>query len=393
MKRIEVLDVLRGVAIMGTLGTNIWIFTSPNGPADLLGTSSGAVETFLRFLANGKFLGLLTLLFGVGLELQYQSSKRRGTPWPGWYLWRAGLLFIEGLLHYFLIFEFDVLMGYAITSLIVAYLIGRSAGSVRRWMIGMGSLHVTVVLLGTLGMLTETTSLNGESTDLFTHGTWLDQVISRFDLLAVYRMEAVFIIPMGTVLFLLGSRLMRAGVFETSERGAKLRTKLMIGGLGVALPLNLVTAYADPGWFLVDRYLLPPMVALGLLGLITTVVAKMRETPGLVRRSVTNVGRSALTSYVFQNLAAAVLCYGWGFGLAARFADFRPWWVIGAWAGICLMFMVLTSLWLRRFDRGPLELVWQWAYQLPQRGRAQVTGSAVQGAPSQTSENRPYAKK
>jgi uncharacterized protein len=56
---------------------------------------------------NGKFLALL---FGIGLELQYQSARRRGTPWPGWYLWRAALLFVEGLLHYLLVFEFDVLM-------------------------------------------------------------------------------------------------------------------------------------------------------------------------------------------------------------------------------------------------------------------------------------------
>jgi uncharacterized protein len=36
---------------------------------------------------------------------------------------------------------------------------------------------------------------------------------------------------------------------------------------------------------------------------------------------------------VFQNVVASVLCYGWDFSLTARFADARPWWVIGLWLG------------------------------------------------------------
>ncbi|GLW04892.1 hypothetical protein Misp01_00220 [Microtetraspora sp. NBRC 13810] len=381
MRRIEALDVLRGVAIMGTLGTNIWIFTAPGGPADLFGAGAGAAETFLRLLTNGKFLGLLTLLFGVGLELQYRSALRRGRRWPGWYLWRAALLCAEGLLHYLLIFEFDVLMGYAATSVIVAYLIGRSDRVVRAWMAAMAALHLTLVTAGTLALLYGGAALTGPPSTLYAEGTWLEQVRSRIELIAVYRVEAVFILPMGVLLFLLGSRLVRAGVFESSARGTRLRNRLMVLGLGVALPVNAVTSFAGPGWFLVDRYLLPPLVALGLLGLVTTVVAGLRGEPGVLRRGLSDVGRTALSSYVFQNLVAAALCYGWGLGLAVRFDAARPWWVIGAWAGICALFMTGASLWLRRFDRGPLELVWQWAYRLPQRRAAaeedRVTGTAA----------------
>ncbi|MDP9860965.1 MULTISPECIES: DUF418 domain-containing protein [Streptosporangium] len=373
-RRIDVLDVLRGVAIMGTLGTNIWIFTSPGGPANALDAlaQSGTVETFLRFLANGKFLALLTLLFGVGLELQYRSAARRNAPWPGWYLWRAGLLFLEGLIHYVLIFEFDVLMGYAVTSIIVAYLIGRSDRVVRAWMITVGSAFVALIGLATFIMVygqVSTVPPASEASTLFSEGAYLDQVAARIQLIGVYRVEAVFIIPMGIVLFLLGSRLMRAGIFEDSVQGATLRGRLMLAGLGVALPLNLLTSFAGEAWFLVDRYLLPPLVALGLLALVTTVVHRMSGAPGTVRRGLTAIGRTALSCYVFQNLAAATLCYGWGLGLAARFAGLRPWWVIGAWAGICALFMALSTLWLRRYDRGPLELLWQWAYTAPQSRR------------------------
>lgn len=379
-RRIDTLDLLRGLAILGTLGTNIWIFTSPAGPAGVTGalTPAGAVEGFLLALTNGKFLALLTLLFGVGLELQYRSAARRGSPWPGWYLWRAGLLFVEGLIHYLLIFEFDVLMGYAVTSFVVAYLIGRSDRAVRIWMVVVGSVFTVVIALLTAAMLAEQDDGGADPapSTLFTEGSYLDQVAARVELVAVYRLEAVFIVPLGIVLFLLGSRLMRAGVFEDSARGAALRRRLMIAGLGVALPLNLLTSSAGSGWFLVDRYLLPPLVALGLLGLVAAVAPRASGAPGPIRRGLTAVGRTALSCYVFQNVAASALCYGWGLGLAARLDDLRPWWVIAAWAGICALFMVLAELWLRRFPRGPIETAWQWAYQAPQRRVVNAAGGS-----------------
>jgi uncharacterized protein len=370
-RRIEVLDVLRGVAIMGTLGTNIWIFTDPAGPSGILGTLTspdsvaGAVEQTLRFLSNGKFLALLTLLFGMGLELQYQSTKRRGRPWPGWYLWRAALLFIEGVLHYLLVFEFDVLMGYAVVALIVAWLIGLRDRTVRYWMIGVGAAHVVIVGLLTVATAADPTSASGVPLS-FPTDSWTAQVVDRIALAGLYRAEAVFIIPLGIVLFLAGSRLLRAGVLTDTATGRRIRARLMAVGLGVAVPLNLLTTFAGPNWFLVDRYLLPPFVALGLLGLITTVVYRLSAVPGLVRTGITAVGRTALSCYVLQNVVASMLCYGWGFGLAARFDGLRPWWVIAAWAGICTFVMLFASWWLRRFDRGPLELAWQWAYQAPQ---------------------------
>ncbi|MEV1171935.1 DUF418 domain-containing protein [Nonomuraea sp. NPDC049784] len=361
-RRIDALDVLRGVAIMGTLGTNIWIFTAPGGPLEFLrlGGDAGAVETFLRFLSNGKFLGLLTLLFGVGLELQHRSALRKGLAWPGRYLWRATLLFVEGALHFVLVFEFDVLMGYAITSVIVAYLVGRSRRAVTAWMVAAGTLHVAMVALTTAALMT---GQGGGGTLLYSQLGWLDQVALRLQNVVLFRFELVFIIPMGIVLFLLGARLLRAGVFE--EHGAGLRRKLIVFGLGLGVPLNLAASFAGPSWFAVDRYVLAPVVALGLLGLITSIVLGMRGAPGLLRRGITGVGRTALSCYVFQNLAAGVLCYGWGLGLADRLDGLRPWWVPVAWAGICLLFMALSSLWLRRFSRGPLELAWQWAYQAP----------------------------
>ncbi|MEV0953778.1 DUF418 domain-containing protein [Promicromonospora sp. NPDC050249] len=371
--RIAALDVLRGLAIIGTLASNIWIFTTPGGPAEWISdgfATADPVQRVLQALANGKFLGLLTLLFGVGLELQYRSMVRRGMPWPGRYALRAGILFVEGLVHYVLVFEFDVLMGYAIASLLAAYLVGRSDRVVRAWGGVLAGLYVaaiagvTALMVATGG--SEAAPAGGTQTaDATTVSTasWFDHVLLRLEHVALFRIELILIVPSATVLFLVGSRLVRAGLFATTEDGARLRRRLAWVGLGAGIPLNALTAWAGPDWFLVDRYLVPPLVAVGILALGTTLVARAKARPGLLRRGVEGVGRTALSCYVLQNVLASVLCYDWGFGLAGG----GPWQVVAMWAGISLALMVLAPLWLRRWPRGPIELLMHRVYDARRR--------------------------
>jgi uncharacterized protein len=324
----------------------------------------------LQALSNGKFLGLLTLLFGVGLELQYRSMVRRGMPWPGRYALRAGILFVEGLVHYVLVFEFDVLMGYAIASLVAAYLIGRSDRVVRAWGGVLAGLFV-VAIAGATALMVATggsgTASDGgtQAADTTTMSTasWFDQVLLRLEHMGLFRIELLLIVPSATVLFLVGSRLVRAGLFTTTEDGARLRRRLAGVGLGVGIPLNALTTWAGPDWFLVDRYLVPPLVAVGILALGTTLVARARTRPRLLRRGVEGVGRTALSCYVLQNVLASALCYDWGLGLAGG----GPWQVVAMWAGISLVLMILAPLWLRRWPRGPIELLMHRVYDARRR--------------------------
>ncbi len=290
-----VLDVITdnpmlAVIVAGEAG--FWVLLNGTTLLDTVGQTLG-------FLSNGKFLALLTVLFGIGLELQYQSARRRGTRWPGWYLWRAALLFVEGLLHYLLVFEYDVLMAYAVTAVIVAWLIGRSDRAVRAWMIAAGALHVLVVGLLTAGIAS--VAAPSPSMLSFPTDSWTDQVLDRIALAPAYRAEAVFIIPLGIVLFLAGSRLLRAGTLADDAAGHRIRIRLMAVGFGVAAPLNLLTTFAGPEWFLVDRYLLPPFVALGLLGLITTVVHRLTAPPGLLHTGLTAVGAGSSSHRTQRN--------------------------------------------------------------------------------------------
>ncbi|MFJ7077702.1 DUF418 domain-containing protein [Streptomyces sp. NPDC098781] len=372
-RRLPLLDVLRGAAILGTLMTNVWIFTAPGAEWGVLESGTGelsfgsvpeVVEGAFSVLANGKFLSLLTILFGVGLAIQYASAERRGQPWPGRYRWRALFLFGEGTVHFVLVFAWDVLMGYAVTALLVARLLTRSERTQRRVMWWAAGIHLTLI-----GLLTAALTLADDDTggtvsrdvvDLYAHGGYLDQIAFRLENAVALRMEPVLTFFLLVFLFLLGVRLFRAGAFGADETGRRLRSRLLVWGLGVGLPLNVAAAMGGPDLTLAARYGTAPLLALGYIGLIGAVVDRVRR-PGPLMTGLTSVGRTALSGYVLQNILCVLVSYGIGLGLAERLGDSGPWWVVGLWAGVCAVLMVGSTLWLRRFSAGPLETVQKWA--------------------------------
>ncbi|WP_338673036.1 DUF418 domain-containing protein [Streptomyces sp. SCSIO 30461] len=375
-KRVPLLDVLRGVAILGTLMTNVWIFTGPGAEGGVLavggwgGFSSGSfgefAESVLRLAADGKFFSLLTILFGAGIAIQYGAAERRGQPWPGRYRWRALFLFAEGTVHFVLVFAFDVLMGYAVTALYVAWLLTRPERTRRRvmgWAIG---LHLTVMGLLTVA-LTLDDATDGDNripprvADLYAQGSWGDQIGFRLQNAVALRVEPVLSFGLMVFLFLLGVRLLRSGAFDAGETGRRIRARMLVWGLGLGVPLNVACAIGGTDWFLVGRYAAAPLVAIGYAGLIGALVDRVRR-PGPLMNALTSLGRMSLTGYVLQNVLCVLACYGIGLGLATRLGDtWRPWWVMGLWTAVSAVLLLGSVLWLRRFPAGPLESVQRWA--------------------------------
>ncbi|TDT29091.1 DUF418 domain-containing protein [Naumannella halotolerans] len=368
-ERIPALDIARGVAILGTLATNIWIFSHPEGMFGYLNSPvtadlpawQGWLEKVLQQLANGKFLGLLTLMFGIGLAIQADAAARRGLRWPGSYLWRALLLFLDGLLNYLLVIEFDVLMGYAVTGAIVACLLATSPRSQRVWFTVTAGVHIALILFITAGLLSGQASLgSGEplQPNPYRDGSWWDLVVLRWQNPGLFRFEPVLILAGSIALFLAGAWLHRNGVF--GAHGRVLRRRLMFIG-AVALGADLGLGLADPDWMPLTRWVISPVVAAGLLALIVELVGS-RE-PGWAGRRLAEVGRVALSAYIVQNIIASIVFHGWGFDLGAFGSPRRTAVSIGGWVAICALVVLGAHLWLRRFRRGPVEWLWNRGYE------------------------------
>lgn len=213
-KRIRSLDILRGLAIRGTLGTNIWLFAYL-GDINYIFTFNHnqwwlSGDDFLRILflslINGKLLGLLAIMFGVGLELKYQQSKRLNQTWPGRYIWLSLLLLMEGLLHFIFVLEYDILMSYAVTAIVVSLIVKMRKRMIRITMISAAAIHLFFIVLVFLGVLTnsigdELVAVPKEVMNLYQHGSWMNQIQYRLFHFWELRTEAIFVIPFNICMF------------------------------------------------------------------------------------------------------------------------------------------------------------------------------------------------
>lgn len=366
--RIATVDVVRGLALVGTLATNIWVFSHPWGLWGMLndpvlpGASASAASTqlVLMALAQGKFLALLSLTFGVGLAVQRRAARRRGRPWPGRYLWRAALLLIDGIVNYVLIAEFDVLMGYAVTAAVVSVLLLTRPRAQRTMILVFGALHVALITALVL-LLTVVPGVDADAAlpagpSPYATESFLGLALFRLDNVTVFRAEPVLIGLLSLAMFLTGAALLRADVFGTG--GTRLRRRLMIAG-ALAAPADLVLALTDsPAGLLMERYVVAPVVALGILGLVAEICLR-RGTDGWLARRSTEIGRVALSAYLLQNLLGGAVFYGWGLGLAESTQAWRVPVTIAAFIVITVLVAAFAHLWGRRFTLGPVEWLWR----------------------------------
>ncbi|MGG3888332.1 DUF418 domain-containing protein [Metabacillus fastidiosus] len=364
-KRIRLLDILRGFAVLGTLGTNIWIFAHL-GDLSYVFTYDHYVwwesfEDFIRifvlFLVNGKFLGLLTIMFGVGLELKYQQSLRRGGAWPGIYIWISIILIMEGFLHFMFVMEYDILMSYGVTAIIVSFIVKGGDRIIARTMKIIGGLHAAFILLifiqgilsNVLGAQVSIGDMK-EVVSLYKDGSWLEQIQYRLMNFPVLRTEVIFLIPFNIFLFLLGVRLMRAGVFSPDENGKKQRGKLFKLGLYIGVPLNLLIFIPGGIFDFPVRYLFAPLLSLGYLAVIAKIVERNKEF--WLWNKLENVGKMSLSCYVLQNIASVIIFYGWGFGFGNK-ADSIT--IIIIWFALSSFQIIFANFWLQHVKFGPME--------------------------------------
>src|SRR4029078_10704335 len=122
---INAIDAVRGVALFGVLAVNvvtafrISIFQQflPNRFSDS-GSLDGFVERFVYFVLDMKSFSLFSILFGLGLAMQFERFSRGGRPF--YFLTRRFIaVLVFGAMHVLLIWNGDILTEYALAGLMV----------------------------------------------------------------------------------------------------------------------------------------------------------------------------------------------------------------------------------------------------------------------------------
>ncbi|MEM1335630.1 MAG: hypothetical protein AAGG08_19470, partial [Actinomycetota bacterium] len=122
--RIESLDVIRGVAVLGILLMNVVNFGL--GVPAYFNLDAGGSDTWLdrsvgvagELLPDQKFMAMFSLLFGAGIVLFHERAVATGKHAVRLSLWRNLLLFGIGLVHS-IFWDGDVLVVYAVCAPVV----------------------------------------------------------------------------------------------------------------------------------------------------------------------------------------------------------------------------------------------------------------------------------
>lgn len=126
--RIQSLDVLRGVAILGIFFVNIQFFALPIMEAVGFGTLGDAPRSeqlgwaFIKTFCEFKFISMFSLLFGAGMVVQMLRAETAGRSFVPVYLRRLGILLLFGLAHALLLWYGDILFVYAILGAVLLLL-------------------------------------------------------------------------------------------------------------------------------------------------------------------------------------------------------------------------------------------------------------------------------
>jgi uncharacterized protein len=341
MERLAAVDVLRGLALFGVVAINLVFEFRVSIFERFLPAREGAspldrlVETYLLLAVDSKALALFSLLFGVGLAIQFDrlEAGRRTVL----LLRRLGVLLAIGLAHLVLVWNGDILTEYALAGfLVLPFLFGP------RWLLGLGGL----LLLTLYATLPPLLPLPGSAwmaahvaaaRHVYATGGFMDVLAFRIGELPAIAPLHIAVFPRTLALFLLGAFIWRTGVL----RHASHNRGLLFAAAFAGLVASLIAA---------GSRLAPVTLALGygafIIGLMNT-----RSGSRLLAWAAP-LGRMAFTNYLAQSLIFGWVFYGYGLGLFGQ---------VGAAAALALGVAlyaaqaVLSRWWLKGHAFGPVE--------------------------------------
>jgi len=378
-ERIDAIDVLRGIALLGVLAINVVtifrvsIFQQFLFPKPRLSLSpiDSAIETILTLAVDLKALALFSLLFGAGLAIQFErlaKSERR----TSLLVRRLIVLLAFGLIHLCLIWNGDILTEYALAGFIVLpFLFGP------RWLLAVAALaslglYLAMQVFPPPGLWPGTAAIARDVMDanrIYATGSFLDVLAFRLREIPLFAALHAYIFPRTIGLFLLGAFAWRTGILRNPSPHLLFAIAAACIGLGAALILSHAGGLIAGGE---TRALAEPLgiilLALGYgAGIIG--IAQLAGGKKLLGWAAP-LGRMAFTNYLAQSLIFGWIFYGYGLGLFGQLG------VTSALTiGLAVYFVQVpfSAWWLSRYRYGPVEWLWRtlmYGVAQPMRQRA-----------------------
>ncbi|MFE9685402.1 DUF418 domain-containing protein [Streptomyces sp. NPDC006285] len=333
--RVRDIDILRGFALLGILMANVPAMAGPHtgpGGASAVSPADEVAGWLLTALVSAKFYPLFSFLFGYSFTLQRAAAERAGAPFAPRHLRRLTGLFLLGLAHAVLLFPGDVLVVYAVLSLVlfaVRDIAPRTAVRAAACLV----TGVAVYLL-TWGLATVVLSEPMPSQDV-TAAMHEMATSYRGDVGSVVRTNAErwrdalgWNVLYGTDMlaaFLVGLAAGRRGLLAETGRYREWMVQIVVCALPLGLAGGAFMAVCrngplDARWYDVGSAVgvltAPALTAAYACGLLLLSATR----PGRrVADALAGAGRLALTHYLTQSLVMALVFTGYGLAWYGRY--------------------------------------------------------------------------
>ncbi len=364
--RLESIDILRGVALFGVLVVNLigefrvsifQQFLPTNGPTSM---PDRMVEMFVSMVLEMKAFALFSILFGIGLAVQYERLSRRGQAYY-WLSRRLLVLLAFGLLHLLFLWNGDILTEYAIAGMLVLPFLIAPTGAIAAGFTCFLALYLAMPMMSLPIPWPDTEALQRHVADAnIAYGTGGALDVWRFSIHELHLLLPLhlWVLPRTIALFLLGMLTWRTGVMQRQEQ--HLRAFLVTGGIGVIVGATITVAGAvgvlsDWGAFGAALPNLATVVlAIGYGALVLALV--QLPVAGQVLKVFAPLGRMAFSNYIMQSAIFGFIFFGYGLGYFGRLGAAHALLIGIAVYSVQVLF---SDWWLARFRFGPLEWLWR----------------------------------
>ncbi|WEA42214.1 DUF418 domain-containing protein [Priestia aryabhattai] len=142
-ERLVVLDIIRGIALLGIFLVNIPAFTSPIFIFQLYNVSykyegiDTYIDLFLQLFVQGKFFTIFSFLFGLGCGIFLHRAEKKQYFAAALWSRRMAALLVIGLFHLIFLWYGDILHVYAIGGFLLFFFYNRKAKTILLWAIGL----------------------------------------------------------------------------------------------------------------------------------------------------------------------------------------------------------------------------------------------------------------
>ena len=383
--RIDVADILRGIAIAGIIlihfieHLNFFLFPEPKN--EFWAAVNTAVWDSTFFLLAGKMYAIFALLFGLSFYIQHDNQAQKGIDFRPRFAWRMVLLMLFGLFD-LLFYNGDILFVYAVCGLLVIPLIRASNKVIIAFIILMAFQPIEFVYL-IKGLINPATPiLDLGSGPLFESIIPAQSSGSIFDVAAAgikYGLPVNFLwaiengrMTQTILFFLIGIMIGRARLFYNEGSNLQIWKKVLIGSVCtfiVLLPLYFYVPKATADIACVSKSL---KVALNMWKNVSMMFFIVSGVTLLYYRTsaknwlikIAPYGKMSLTNYLGQSIIGALLFYHWGFGLFDNCGHAASW-LMGV--GCIVLQFIFCTWWLKSHKRGPFEELWYRATWLGKR--------------------------